>query len=114
MSRSTDAEFLEAASTGQLHVVTSILADLSAEEKQRIERPPHPKQPVSLTRPQAAPTIPGPISRIPCISCLHYLLRRRDKRRRTVSCKSGVESVCRPKSYCVFACKSVQSSGTVL
>ena len=36
MSRSTDAEFLEAASTGQSHVVTSILADLSAEEKQRI------------------------------------------------------------------------------
>ena len=36
MSRSTDAEFLEAASTGQSHIVTSMLADLSAEEKQRI------------------------------------------------------------------------------
>ena len=36
MSRSTDAEFLEAASTGQSHIVTSVLADLSAEEKQRI------------------------------------------------------------------------------
>ena len=28
MSRSTDAEFLEAASTGQSHIVTSVLADL--------------------------------------------------------------------------------------
>ena len=36
MSRSADAEFLEAASTGQSHIVTSVLADLSAEEKRRI------------------------------------------------------------------------------
>ena len=32
MSRSTDAEFLEAASTGQSHIVTSILADLPSAE----------------------------------------------------------------------------------
>ena len=67
MSRSTDAEFLEAASTGQSHIVTSMLADL-----------PPPKQPVSLTRPQAAPTIPGPISSNPVHLVPSYLLRRRD------------------------------------
>ena len=57
MSRSTDAEFLEAASTGQSHIVTSVLADLPPAEVES------------------------------CASRASNLLRRRDIRRRTVSCK---------------------------
>ena len=56
MSRSTDAEFLEAASTGQSHVVTSVLAPGRADNPgPNLSNPVHLVPSLSIATPRQTP-----------------------------------------------------------